>query len=476
MVGIVALGSGSARPCGGYCRGMAEREALLRLIRESVIGEDHVMETPYGRRRVTYADYTASGRALTFIEDFIRAAGAAELRQHPHRVERHRSADHPAARGGPRDHPVVGGRRRRLRRDLRRLRLHRRDREADRRPRAAGALGPRRRAPRSASTSRRRSGRSSSSGPYEHHSNEIPWRESIADVVVIHQDADGGVDRDDLRVQLEKYADRPLKIGTFSAASNVTGIVSDTAAISTLLHEHGALSFWDFAAAAPYVDIQMDPVGRRVAAVLPGRGVHLAAQVHRGTVDPGRAGRPPGAVRQPGAGRARRRHGALRQRRRPPLPRRPRAPRGGRHPGHRRGRPGRPGLPAQGGGRHRDHPRARGPAHRARGRGLARRAADRAARQPRRAAALDRLVRGALARRGATCTTTTSSRCSTTCSASSRAAAARAPAPTATACSASTSSGPTSSSARSPAAARASSRAGCGSTSTTSSPTPWPTT
>src|SRR3954471_21900155 len=50
----------------------AEREALLRMIRESVIGEDHVMETPYGRRRVTYADYTASGRALTFIEDFIR--------------------------------------------------------------------------------------------------------------------------------------------------------------------------------------------------------------------------------------------------------------------------------------------------------------------------------------------------------------------------------------------------------------------
>ena len=50
----------------------AREEALLRRIRESVIGEDHVMETPYGRRRVTYADYTASGRALTFIEDFIR--------------------------------------------------------------------------------------------------------------------------------------------------------------------------------------------------------------------------------------------------------------------------------------------------------------------------------------------------------------------------------------------------------------------
>src|SRR4029079_5325249 len=103
-------------------------------------------------------------------------------------------------------------------------------------------------------------------GPYEHHSNEISWRETIADVVTIHEDADGLIDQEELAEQLEKYAERPLKIGSFSAASNVPGIVSDTFGISELLHRHGALSFWDFAAAAPYVRIEMNaPSGHPLA-------------------------------------------------------------------------------------------------------------------------------------------------------------------------------------------------------------------
>jgi selenocysteine lyase/cysteine desulfurase len=94
-------------------------------------------------------------------------------------------------------------------------------------------------------------------GPFEHHSNELPWRESIADVCVIHEDADGHVDLEHLAEELARFAARPLKIGSFSAASNVTGIATDTRAIAAMLHAHGALSLWDYAAAGPYVAIEM---------------------------------------------------------------------------------------------------------------------------------------------------------------------------------------------------------------------------
>ena len=72
-------------------------------------------------------------------------------------------------------------------------------------------------------------------GPYEHHSNELPWRESIVDVVTIRENADGLIDLVHLDEELTKFADRPLKIGSFSSASNVTGIGSDTRNISVLM-------------------------------------------------------------------------------------------------------------------------------------------------------------------------------------------------------------------------------------------------
>jgi selenocysteine lyase/cysteine desulfurase len=107
-------------------------------------------------------------------------------------------------------------------------------------------------------------------GPFEHHSNELPWRESIADVVVIGTDRGGHIDIAELDEQLARHAHRPLRIGSFSTASNVTGILSDSDGIGALVHRHGALSLWDYTAAAPYVPMRM-------AESATGRGDHKDA-------------------------------------------------------------------------------------------------------------------------------------------------------------------------------------------------------
>ena len=100
-------------------------------------------------------------------------------------------------------------------------------------------------------------------GPFEHHSNILPWRESGAYIVRVAESPETGlVDLDDLRVQLKKAQSNPrtsLVIGAFAAASNVTGVLTDVDKVTALLHEHGALAVWDYATAGPYVPIDMNP-------------------------------------------------------------------------------------------------------------------------------------------------------------------------------------------------------------------------
>lgn len=94
-------------------------------------------------------------------------------------------------------------------------------------------------------------------GPYEHHSNDLIWRESGFIVQNIELDDSGNIDIGDLRAKLEQFADHEHKYGAFSAASNVTGVVSDIRQIAQELSRHGARFFCDFAAAAPYINIVM---------------------------------------------------------------------------------------------------------------------------------------------------------------------------------------------------------------------------
>src|SRR6266540_2665189 len=229
---------------------------LLRRIRESGIGDDQIMWGPFGPRRVTYADYTASGRALEFIERFIHdevlpryanthteSSGTGlqttRLREDARRIIRD-------AVGGDDDTIVIftgSGSTGAIDKMIHILGIRIPAGLDDRY--ALSAHIPEHARP------------VVFIGPFEHHYNELSWRESIAEVVVIPEDADGHIDITRLDAELARYADRPLKIGSFSAASNVTGIVTDTRAIADLLHRYDALSFWDYAAAAPYVEVSM---------------------------------------------------------------------------------------------------------------------------------------------------------------------------------------------------------------------------
>ncbi|KZK84283.1 putative cysteine desulfurase [Pseudovibrio sp. Ad13] len=229
---------------------------LIDKIRKSVIGEDAAIATAFGRKPLVYADYTASGRSLSMIEDYIRDH-VLPYYANTHTETSYTGAQTTALREQARqqirssvnandDHSVIfcgSGATSAIHKliDILNLKLpadlsarYKFEQQIPEKERPVVFIGP-----------------------YEHHSNELPWRESIADVVSIPLCEGGQVCLDDLEKQLIKYADRPLKIGSFSAASNVTGVKTDVDTVARLLHKHDALSFWDYAAAAPYVGIDM---------------------------------------------------------------------------------------------------------------------------------------------------------------------------------------------------------------------------
>jgi len=230
-----------------------------RRLQERTIGNDAYMDSPFGRKKIAYFDYGAAGRSFSDVEDelndkvlpyFANTHSAASFsgdrmtrlcRQARERISAYINAGSEDAviftgsgcTGAVNKMVQILG-----------IRLPERMEES---------FGSRNRIPDEARPV-------IFTSLMEHHSNDVPWRETIGDTVYVGFDSKGSISLPDLEKKLEEYAHRPFKIGSFSAGSNITGVISDTYEIAKLLHRHGALAFFDFAAVGPYVKIDMNPV------------------------------------------------------------------------------------------------------------------------------------------------------------------------------------------------------------------------
>ena len=250
---------------------MSNKSLDLAYLRQQIVGVDSTFTTPFGERLMTYCDYTASGRCLKFVESYLQSLQRIYANTHTEDDITGRSMSqllHEAeesikksVNAGPSGRIIAAG------------------------TGATGAIYQLQQIVGVAIPPATRSniqGLLTKSdldvtgeeidkvfeqgqpvvfiGPYEHHSNEISWRESLATTVEVGMDAAGNIDLQHLEELLQHpaYQNR-LRIGSFSAASNVTGIRSDVRSIASLLHKYDAMACFDYAACAPYVDIDMNP-------------------------------------------------------------------------------------------------------------------------------------------------------------------------------------------------------------------------
>lgn len=240
---------------------MRSFEELAAFIRNNEVGRRASVETPFGQRLICYADMTATGRYLHFVEAWVRRVRPFYANSHTAvsstgRVmtqlrEKSRCFIRRSVGAGEGDEVLFTG-----------------SGATAAINKLVGLLGLR-----IPDALERRFALSRHIpaaerpvvfiGPYEHHSNELPWVESIAEVVEVDLDDAGRIDLDDLERKLAAHSDRPLKIGSFSAGSNVTGVLTDVVAVTEVLRRHGAIVCFDYAAAGPYVPIDMRPHDRQ---------------------------------------------------------------------------------------------------------------------------------------------------------------------------------------------------------------------
>jgi len=240
----------------------------LDTIRDQIIGNNIVFRTPFGERHLLYADYTASGRGVRFIEEQIQNILASYGNTHTeddysgkylttllHQAEKRIKEIVNAGKQG-KIIMIGSGATGALKKLQEIIGVYIPPTTKDY---LYGTIQESTRTPNQIIARLEENRPVVFIGPYEHHTNELMWRESHADVVVIHLDTDGKIDLKDLEQKLSdtRYEHR-RKLASFSAGSNVTGIRTAVYDIARICHRHNAFVFFDFAAVAPYILIDMN--------------------------------------------------------------------------------------------------------------------------------------------------------------------------------------------------------------------------
>ena len=226
-------------------RAMIQTDNIIADLANGLIGHHAIISGPLGNRPLLYADYVASGRALRQIEDFVLA----ELL--PFYANSHTEASY------------VGGFMTNLRREARDILRAEVNASKDHAVifTGSGATAGINRICHLICLKEMVSKMLMPVvliGPYEHHSNILPWRESGAEVIEVLEAEGGGPCMTSLSQTLKRVKGRPI-VGAFSAASNVSGIVTDVVAVTRVLKAAGAIVVWDYAGGAPYLPIDLCP-------------------------------------------------------------------------------------------------------------------------------------------------------------------------------------------------------------------------